>query len=69
MDNLEAVLKVIIDTVLNADKYKLKEKNARILKDYILKVNADAQGLAVLTGIVNSLEADMQQALQMFLQI
>jgi len=69
MENLEAVIKIIVDTVLNADQYKLKEKNARILKDWILKVNGDASGLAVLTGVVNTLDADRQAALQMFLQI
>jgi len=65
--NLEAVLKIMLDTVLNADKYKLKKVNAGILKEYLLKVSADASAGAILTGIVNSLEAENQQNLKQFL--
>lgn len=67
MANLEGVLKIMIDTVLNADKYKLKEKNAMILKDYLLKITQDSNSAQIFQNIVNSLDNTNKDLLNGFL--
>jgi len=65
--NLEAVLKIMLDTVLNADRYKLKPVNAKILREYLTQVAADASAGAVLKGLVNTLSPENQNNLSVFL--
>ena len=66
--HLEAVLKIMVETVLKADENKMKEFKAVKIKDYLLKASQDTNASELLKGIINQLDPDMQKALQLFLE-
>lgn len=66
--NLEAVLKIMVETVLKADENKMKEFKAVQIKQYLLKASQDPAASGLLKGIISQLGADMQTALQLFLE-